>query len=268
MRRRFFDSEATTKQRQSKADHLEAPVQVVMARSVEPDTPVWQGHTSGVDSNAELDTSLKPEKPPSVNPTSARFPFCVVWTPIPLITWLIPFIGHMGVCSSEGVIFDFAGPYFVSVDNLAFGRTARYMYMPPGKASFIEGGGQRGGSVDQLWDKALEDTARVYGQLMYNFCGNNCHEFVASFLNSMQYGGSSAWNMVTLAALMLFKGRFVSIGAVLWSWLPFVMIAVPVLYFGGWIAAAVYGGTVGLAVIWFILYSLAKVRWGGSGPRR
>jgi len=81
MRRRFFDSEATTKQRQSKADHLEAPVQVVMARSVEPDTPVWQGHPSGVDSNAELDTSLKPEKPPSVNPTSARFPFCVVYSP-------------------------------------------------------------------------------------------------------------------------------------------------------------------------------------------
>jgi hypothetical protein len=24
------------------------------------------------------------------------FPFCLVWTPIPLITWIMPFIGHMG----------------------------------------------------------------------------------------------------------------------------------------------------------------------------
>uniref|UniRef100_A0A3B4WK28 Uncharacterized protein n=1 Tax=Seriola lalandi dorsalis TaxID=1841481 RepID=A0A3B4WK28_SERLL len=29
--------------------------------------------------------------------------------------WLLPFIGHMGICTSTGVIRDFAGPYFVSV---------------------------------------------------------------------------------------------------------------------------------------------------------
>lgn len=83
------------------------------------------------------------------------------------------------------------------------------------------------------------------------------------------------------------QARFVSIGALLWSWLPFVLIAVPTvrmpppvccrrcpvcachtltahpaappqLYFGRWIAAAVYGGVVGLFLAWFILYSTAK----------
>ncbi len=63
-----------------------------------------------------------------------RFPFCVVWTPLPLITWLLPFIGHMGICTSEGVIRDFAGPYFVSEDDMAFGWPTRYMIMDPGKA--------------------------------------------------------------------------------------------------------------------------------------
>ena len=29
--------------------------------------------------------------------------------------WLFPFIGHMGICTSGGIIRDFAGPYFVSV---------------------------------------------------------------------------------------------------------------------------------------------------------
>ena len=29
-----------------------------------------------------------------------------------LITWFIPFIGHMGIAYSNGVIRDFAGPYF------------------------------------------------------------------------------------------------------------------------------------------------------------
>lgn len=32
--------------------------------------------------------------------------------------WLFPFIGHMGIATSSGVIRDFAGPYFVSVSDL------------------------------------------------------------------------------------------------------------------------------------------------------
>ena len=31
--------------------------------------------------------------------------------------WLFPFIGHMGIGTSTGVIRDFAGPYFVSVST-------------------------------------------------------------------------------------------------------------------------------------------------------
>jgi hypothetical protein len=39
----------------------------------------------------------------------SRFPFAIVWTPIPCITWFFPFIGHMGICDSRGVAYDFAG---------------------------------------------------------------------------------------------------------------------------------------------------------------
>jgi hypothetical protein len=53
------------------------------------------------------------------------FPYSIVWTPIPIITWLLPFVGHMGICSSDGTIHDFAGPYFISVGNLAFGSPTR-----------------------------------------------------------------------------------------------------------------------------------------------
>lgn len=57
-----------------------------------------------------------------VNPARARFPFSIVWTPLPLITWLIPLIGHTGIGMSDGIIHDFAGPYFISIDDLAFGE--------------------------------------------------------------------------------------------------------------------------------------------------
>ncbi|KAF4754625.1 hypothetical protein FOZ63_010404 [Perkinsus olseni] len=51
-----------------------------------------------------------------------RFPYCVVWTPLPVLSWLIPFIGH---------VHDFAGPYCVSVDAMAFARPMRFMPMYP-----------------------------------------------------------------------------------------------------------------------------------------
>ena len=53
------------------------------------------------------------------------YPYSIVWTPIPIITWVLPFVGHMGVCSSDGTIHDFAGPYYISVGNLAFGSPTR-----------------------------------------------------------------------------------------------------------------------------------------------
>ena len=34
--------------------------------------------------------------------------------------WFVPFIGHMGICTSAGVIRDFAGPYYVSVSSVVY----------------------------------------------------------------------------------------------------------------------------------------------------
>merc|ERR1712168_36405 len=68
-----------------------------------------------------------------IDPNRARFPYCIVWTPLPCITWLIPPIGHTGIAYSTGVIRDFAGPYYVSEDNLAFGKTTRYLQLDPTK---------------------------------------------------------------------------------------------------------------------------------------
>ena len=40
-----------------------------------------------------------------INVENDKFPFCIVWTPIPLITYLIPIVGHMGICMSSGQCF-------------------------------------------------------------------------------------------------------------------------------------------------------------------
>lgn len=61
-----------------------------------------------------------------IDPKMGRFPCCIVWSPLPILSWIFPFIGHVGICREDGVILDFAGPNFVCVDNFAFGAAARY----------------------------------------------------------------------------------------------------------------------------------------------
>lgn len=37
-----------------------------------------------------------------IDPAIGRFPFCLVWSPIPILTWVLPFIGHLGIADSKG----------------------------------------------------------------------------------------------------------------------------------------------------------------------
>ncbi|CAA6658931.1 unnamed protein product [Spirodela intermedia] len=142
----------------------------------------------------------------------ARFPCCIVWTPLPFISWLIPFIGHVGICREDGVILDFAGPNFVSVDNFAFGAVARYLPL----------------------DRSKEEHSGVPAQI-YNLFTCNCHSFVANSLNHLSYGGREDWNLVNLAAWIFLGGRWVDRGALLRSLSPF-----PVLLLLGFLLSGVH----------------------------
>ena len=64
----------------------------------------------------------------SQNGKKPYFPqdFSIVWTPLPLISALFPFIGHVGFVDCNGNCFDFAGPYTVTVNDLAFGEPHKF----------------------------------------------------------------------------------------------------------------------------------------------
>ncbi|KAJ2938029.1 hypothetical protein O0L34_g14482 [Tuta absoluta] len=145
-----------------------------------------------------------------------RYPFCIVWTPIPLITWLFPFIGHMGICTSNGVIRDFAGPYFVSEDEMAFGNPTKYWQLNPRKANNGVAG----------WDAAVAEASEIYKKRMHIICWDNCHSHVATALNLMKYNGRMNWNMVRVCFFMLIHSKYVSVRAFLKTWLPFIVIVV------------------------------------------
>lgn len=70
-----------------------------------------------------------------IDPKKAKFPCCLVWTPLPVVSWLAPFIGHVGLCREDGVILDFAGSNLVNVNDFAFGPPARYLQLDRTKVS-------------------------------------------------------------------------------------------------------------------------------------
>ena len=127
-----------------------------------------------------------------------RYPYSIVWTPIPCISWLIPSIGHAGICNSDGVIHDFAGPYYVSVDEMAFGNPTKYVTLELSQKEFAE------------YDKAVLYGKKCYDELSYDFFTNNCHSFIARVLNRLNYKGKSNYNMVDVWWILSTRSQYIS----------------------------------------------------------
>ncbi|OWM63422.1 protein REVERSION-TO-ETHYLENE SENSITIVITY1 [Punica granatum] len=178
-----------------------------------------------------------------INPKKAKFPCCLVWTPLPVVSWLAPFIGHVGICREDGVILDFSGSNFVNIDDFAFGSVARYLQLdrkqccfPPNLAAHVCNQGYKHSEfgTSLTWDDALRSTMRNFQHKSYNLFTCNCHSFVAACLNHLCYSGSMDWNMVNVAALVLFRGQWVGPTSVLRSFLPFVAVLCSGVLLVGW----------------------------------
>mmetsp|Transcript_27586 Transcript_27586/g.46654 ORF Transcript_27586/g.46654 Transcript_27586/m.46654 type:complete len:166 (+) Transcript_27586:3190-3687(+) len=157
-----------------------------------------------------------------VQPGKNCYPYCITWSPIPLITWLLPFIGHTGIADSNGVIYDFAGPYTIGVGKMAFGSPTRYMQLNPNMVS------------GTAWDEAVQQGNTVYSKRMHNLCWDNCHNHVAHCLNLMEYDGGRARGMLHVGVWVFFCAKFTSPLGVLRTYLPFLILLAFILYFGGY----------------------------------
>ena len=84
---------------------------------------------------------------------------------------MFPLIGHTGICTTEGVINDFAGPYTVTVDNMAFGEPTKYWQLDVGNVR------------DVVWDEAVMKASQEYRNRMVSstlvryFCYSALFEF-------------------------------------------------------------------------------------------
>uniref|UniRef100_A0A7S1BJ49 Transmembrane protein 222 n=1 Tax=Corethron hystrix TaxID=216773 RepID=A0A7S1BJ49_9STRA len=152
-------------------------------------------------------------------------PYSIVWSPLHPITCLFPFIGHTGITDSRGVASDFQGTYSVGDrGRMAFGRATRFFP--------LDRGGEVPGGAEE-WDRNIEDANAEYRKRFHNIFCDNCHSHVANALNRVvpAQGDGFIWrilgkkfNMVNIAILMFFQGRFFSFGGALHQVIPMMII--------------------------------------------
>jgi hypothetical protein len=147
-----------------------------------------------------------------INPEEKRFPLCITWTSIPCISWLLPFIGHTGIGTVQGEIHDFAGPYYVSVNDFAFGSTLKYVKLNVTADQYTK------------FNESIQSADKTYRKRNHNICCDNCHSHVAKALNNFNYQGRSNYTMINVWFMLICKGRYVSWSAVLFTYIGWLII--------------------------------------------
>jgi transmembrane protein 222 len=87
----------------------------------------------------EIEDSLTPTLWPlePIDLKRLKFPCCLVWTPLPVVSWLVPYMGHIGICLEDGTVLDFFGSNLVNVGEFGYGAIARYLPLDRNKVLFF-----------------------------------------------------------------------------------------------------------------------------------
>ena len=133
-----------------------------------------------------------------IYPSKNRYPYCIVWTPIPFLTDIIPFIGQTGIANSKGIIHDYSASFFVNIDDFSFGKPTKYLKLDLNEKEKID------------YDKAIEKGDLKFRTLIYNFFRNNSHMYVAYILNQIKYKGKSDFNMIYIWWILIWRGKYIS----------------------------------------------------------
>ncbi|EPT29006.1 transmembrane protein TMEM222 [Toxoplasma gondii ME49] len=151
-----------------------------------------------------------------------RHPYCVVWTYLPCLTTIIPLIGHVGICTAEGVVHDFAGPYFISVDRMAFNRPMRVWRLDRGGVNHPED--------PMMYDRAIEAADAQFCRMSHNLICNNCHHHVADALNHMAYKGRRNWTQFDVWWQLVVRGRFLTWRDCFVVWSAWTILGIIVIF--------------------------------------
>lgn len=150
--------------------------------------------------------------------------YSIVWTTLPILSALCPLVGHLGISDSCGRIYDFSGSYRVTIDSFMCGPARRAFCLDTDAMTVnaIEDLDERA----QVYDQTLNHVSRVYEKQAHNLLMNNCHHFVASVLNQLEYKGKTNWTSIHVAWFIWIKGFWLNPAYRLATLTPFIIILI------------------------------------------
>lgn len=144
-------------------------------------------------------------------------PYAFLWSPIPFISTILPFIGHISVCSSNGTIHDFFSSKYISINQINYGSPYKYINLDLKENEMRE------------WDKAIAKADKKYKRKIFSFCGNNSLKYAAFILGTINYNGKSKHSKCDIIKLGMRKSKFFSNCDVIKTYIGFVLIIVCII---------------------------------------
>lgn len=166
-----------------------------------------------------IDNTHNEKNNKAIDPDNNLFPFCIVWTPLSIITILFPLIGHTGICTSDGIIYDYGGDQLLFQDGLQFNYPAKYVPLeaPPNQ-------------LVKEWNETVINKKYAYSNTKYNLMYNNCHSYCAYVLNQMKYKGRSDYTMLDIFIMVTFKSKYISIRHFFSTYIGFIILFTMIIY--------------------------------------
>ncbi|KAJ8605215.1 hypothetical protein CTAYLR_000455 [Chrysophaeum taylorii] len=162
-------------------------------------------------------------------------PCSIAWTPIPSISWCLPFVGHLGIVDGDGLLHDWDGtPIHPNhPKDMLFGEPARYVVLARDPAP----------AEKERWNQAIAQADYEFSR--HPHCigyGYDCHSHVARALNLARYLGCTYHNKILniarylgctkvfLAFAVFFAGHYVSVPRdLLRVWVPPLVMLPPIV---------------------------------------
>lgn len=181
------------------------------------------------DSPLKSSASSTSPSPHQIDVDRNLYPHSIVFGGLPVITWLLPFIGHMGICDSSGRVHDFAGNKYIVIDDFMTGRVSRYHQLSLESL----------GVTAAEWDLGLAAADNTYRRLNHNLITNNCHHHSACAVReaaklSQQQPQQQAKDFTYFSAwkLVMLHGQWSSRAAMLSTFAPLTIITTVALVLG------------------------------------
>ena len=141
----------------------------------------------------------------------------LVWTSIPVLSYIFPFLGHVGITDSIGRIHDFGSSHYVSVDQMTYGNPDKIVHFEITREEYTR------------WDKCINSVSKKYSKKTYSLCSVNGYSFCASVLNKIRYNDRNDYTACEVMKMTIGCGHYVGAAAMCKSYSGLIILVALVI---------------------------------------